>query len=238
MKRTTVILAGAAALALLVGALPACKEQVELTELEKFVQRTVNLEGSALEDTLRDYAAPGSPYAKYASFLLGNHFHTMASDTAAVLGWNAEAVSTLLDSAEANFAAAVARDSSFVEALVNLGSVWDDRSEQRVANAERQQRLNEAERFYRLALRADPADEKARCNLGGLFLRQRRTQEALDEFQTALEHNPESPLAHYNLAIMFAEQKMYREAMREWELAAKYDPEATSATARGRTCAS
>ncbi len=71
----------------------------------------------------------------------------------------------------------------------------------------------------------DPADEKARCDLGGLYLRQRRTQDALDQFQTVLDADPKSSLAHYNLAIMFAEQKIYREALREWELAAKYDPD-------------
>ena len=225
MKTISVILSVLASALLLGTTLPGCKEQVELTELEQFVERTLDLEGTALEDTLRGYIAAGSPQAKYAEFLLGNHFHTMASDTAAAMGWNAAFVSDLLDSAEINFAAAVARDSTFIEAIVNLGSVWDDRSEQRASNAERQKRINEAERFYRLALDVDPTDEKARCNLGGLYLRQRRTQEALDEVQTALEHNPQSALAHYNLAIMFAEQKIYREAMREWELAAKHDPD-------------
>ena len=225
MKKTSVILAVLTGVLLLGASLPGCKEQVELTELERFVQRTLDLEGAALEDTLRGYVAAGPPQAKYAEFLLGNHFHTMAADTAAAMGWNAAFVSDLLDSAEVHFAAAVAGDSTFIEAIVNLGSVWDDRSEQRASNAERQERIDQAERFYRLALAVDPTDEKARCNLGGLYLRQRRTQEALDEFQTALDHNPQSALAHYNLAIMFAEQKIYRGAMREWELAAKHDPE-------------
>jgi len=224
MRTTSVTLAVLVALLMAGFGLSGCKEQVELTELEKFVQTTLDLEGAALEDTLRAFIAQGPPRAKYARFMLGNHYHTMAADTAATMGWNAATVSTLLDSAEAHFAAAVVEDSTFIEALVNLGSVWDDRSEQRTSSTERQQRLAEAERIYQLALGVDPTDEKARCNLGGLYLRQRRTQEALDEFRTALEHNPESALAHYNLAIMFAEQKIYREAMREWELAAKYDP--------------
>ncbi|MFN2369902.1 MAG: tetratricopeptide repeat protein [Candidatus Krumholzibacteriia bacterium] len=223
--KTTVRSALVLAALLAAVALGGCKEQAELTDLERFVQRTAALEGQALEDTLRGSVAAGGNEATYASFLLGNRFYDAASDTAAALGWDAPQVPALLDSAEVHFARAVARDSSFVEALVNLGSVWDDRAEQRGSRPQRDTRLAQAERFYELALAASPHDEKARCNLGGLYLRQRRTQEALDQFQAVLDHDPTSALAHYNLAIMFAEQKIYREAMREWELAAKHDPD-------------
>ena len=119
----------------------------------------------------------------------------------------------------------IARDSTFIEALVNLGSVWDDRSEQMGSRADRDVRIANARKYYEMALAVDPADEKARCNLGSLYLRQRQTKEALREFETALEYNPKSSLAHYNLAIMFAEAKIYREAIREWEQAVKYDPD-------------
>lgn len=224
-KRTTAPVALALVAMLAAAALGGCKEEAELTDLERFVQRTAALHGQALEDTLRGCLAAGGNEATYASFLLGNRFYNAASDTAAAQGWDAPPVPALLDSAEVHFSRAVARDSSFVEALVNLGSVWDDRAEQRGSRQQRDTRLAHAERFYQLALAAAPHDEKARCNLGGLYLRQRRTREALDQFQAVLDHDPTSALARYNLAIMFAEQKMYREALREWELAAKHDPE-------------
>ncbi|MBE0564719.1 MAG: tetratricopeptide repeat protein [Krumholzibacteria bacterium] len=227
MRTTATTTRGALVLAavILAAALGGCREAADLTDLEQFVQRTAALDGRVLEDSLRAYLAGGPPGSTYASFMLGNRFYDAAADSAAVQGWDAAAVPALLDSAELHFSRAVAQDSSFVEALVNLGSVWDDRAEQRGPRPQRDSRLAQAERFYQLALAVDPADEKARCNLGGLYLRQRRTQEAVDQFQMVLDHDPTSALAHYNLAIMFAEQKIYREALREWELAAKHDPD-------------
>ena len=219
--RALVLAAALAAAALLAG----CREQAELNELERLVRDLQPYQGQALVDTLRALADREPPVATRAEFLLGNHFYDLATDTAAAAGWDAGPVGALLDSAEVHFGRAIAQDSTFVEALVNLGSVWDDRAEQRVARAERDRRLAQAENLYQLALRVDPTDEKARCNLGGLYLRQRRTQDAVDQFTAVLDHDPGSALAHYNLAIMFAEQKIYREAMREWELAAKHDPD-------------
>jgi len=222
MKTT---LAALAAVILAAALLGGCRKEAKQTALQQFVDRTASLSSPALEDTLRGFLAGGPPNSTYAAFLMGNHFYDLASDTAAASGWDASAAKALLDSAEAYFSRAVAEDSTFIEPIVNLGSVWDDRAQMRGTREDRDKSLAEAERFYQMALAVDPTDEKARCDLGGLYLRQRRTQEALDEFQTALDHDPKSALAHYNLAIMFAEQKIYREAMREWELAAKYDPD-------------
>jgi tetratricopeptide (TPR) repeat protein len=218
---TVAALAAFAALALLAG----CNKQEPRTELDIFADQFVDMDGSAREGALRALAGGSQPEGGWAAFLLGNHYYNAAADTAAVSGWDAPSCSALLDSAETWFAAAVASDSTFIEALVNLGSVWDDRAEQRVGREERDERVRQAEQHYQAALAIDPVNEKARCNLGGLYMRLRRTSDALAEFQAVLDHNPESALAHYNLAIMFAEQKIYREAMREWELAAKYDPD-------------
>ena len=202
-----------------------CRQEVELSDLEQFVAGTAGLADAALVDTLRSFLPGGPPRSTYASFMLGNHYYDAAADTAAQAGWDAMPVPALLDSAELHFARAIAQDSTFVEAMVNLGSVWDDRSELRGSRQQRDDRLAQAERFYQLALTVAPTDEKARCNLGGLYLRQRRTQDALDQFTKVLDHDPDSALAHNNLAIMFAEQKIYREALREWEAAARSDPD-------------
>jgi len=224
-RRTTRILLLITAMVLFLAAAGCREEAPPATPLEIFVERTGHLEGQALDDTLRAALAEGPPASVYAGFLLGNRFHAAAADSAFKVGWHEAGVNALLDSSETYFAGAVAQDSTFIEGLVNLGSVWDDRSEGINDRARRHDVVAEAESWYLRALAVDETEIKARCNLGGLYLRQRRTNDALREFTTALEHDPESPLAHYNLAIMFAEAKVYRESIREFELAAKYDDE-------------
>ncbi len=203
--------------------LQGCKENMPVSELEQFLLKTGQFEGDALEDTLRTYLGQGAPNAVYANYLLGNRYYAAATDSAHVTGWSGAAAASLLDSAEIYFSHAVDLDSTFVEGLVNLGSLWDDRSEIMGSRQEQDERMARAEGYYRQALSVDPYDEKAHCNLGSLYLRQRKTQDALAEFQGVLEHDPDSALAHYNLAIMFAEAKIYREAQVEWELASKND---------------
>lgn len=235
MRFKTVMIAMLATLGLL-AALAGCKDgqgkggsgaaaKAPATPLEKFAERITKLEGAGLEAELRRLAAGPPPERAYASYLLGNRYYVAAGDTAAARGWKDSTVTAYLDSAETRFMAAIAADSTLLEPMVNLGSLWDDRAEQTGNQVERGEYGAKAESFYRLALRVDPNDEKARCNLGSLFLRQRKHPAALAEFNKVLEHDPQSALAHYNLAIMFAESKIYREAVSEWELAVKYDPD-------------
>jgi tetratricopeptide (TPR) repeat protein len=236
MRRTMMLLALLAAL-LVALAVAGCKDgrgtdsakakkpARPATPLEKFAERITKLEGQALTDTLRHLAAGGPPQRAYASYLLGNRFYLEAGDSARARGWKDTLVTTLLDSAEVRFTAAIAADSTLLEPMVNLGSLWDDRSEQTANQVERQDAATKAESFYRMALKVDPLDEKARCNLGSLYLRQRQHGKAIAEFKQVLADNPQSALAHYNLAIMFAESKVYREALAEWDLAVKYDPD-------------
>jgi tetratricopeptide (TPR) repeat protein len=207
------------------GLMSACKDGVPQTELQMFIARTAEYEGQALTDTLRGIALGEAPFNSYANFLLGNQFYDSASDSAQVNGWNNPGALSMLDSAEVYFSLAVAQDSSFIEPIVNLGSIWDDRSDSVGNRQQFDERVAEANKFYTMALAIDPTDEKARCNLGSLYLRQRRTADAMAEFKKVLENNPKSSLAHYNIAIMFAESKIYREALKEWELASKYDPD-------------
>ncbi len=202
-----------------------CKDGVPQSELDEFILQMSDLDASTQADSLRAIAAAGMPRAAFATYMTGNNFYLTAGDTARVNGWGSKQANALLDSAEIYFGAAVAMDSTFVEALVNLGSLWDDRSEQLSSREDRDSKVAQAEKYYRLALKVAPLDEKARCNLGSLYLRQRRTMEAKAEFQQVLKDNPGSSLAHYNMAIMFAEAKIYREAISEWELAVKNDPD-------------
>lgn len=202
-----------------------CKDGVPQSDLDQFILQMNELDPSTQADSLQSIAASGMPRAAYATYMRGNIFYMAAGDSARTLGWGSPAANALLDSAEAYFVAAVDMDSTFVEALVNLGSLWDDRSEQLSSRDDRDGKVAKAENYYLKALKVAPLDEKARCNLGSLYLRQRRTMDAKAEFQTVLENNPGSSLAHYNMAIMFAEAKIYREAIVEWELAVKNDPD-------------
>ncbi len=223
MRRNSVLVLWA--LLVLAAIMAGCKDEAKETALDQFIARTSSLEGQALDDTLHALADGGAPYNAFANYLLGNHLYTAAADSARNVGWGDAGVNVLLDNAEVYFNQAIAQDSTFIEPMVNLGSLWDDRAEQMGSRQERDARLASAKRFYEMALAVNPLDEKARCNLGSLYLRQRRVQQALDEFQAVLAQNENSALAHYNMAIMFAEEKIYREALVEWELASKADPD-------------
>lgn len=234
MRRLTVTAAAILAMAGLLLGVVGCKDGKggapgdggkAPTAIERFAKRIGSLQGQALDDTLRRLAAGGPPDRAYASYLLGNRYYTAAGDSALARGWKEPVVVALLDSAEARFTASIAADSTLLEPMVNLGSLWDDRAEQTANQVERQDCMTKAESYYRLALRVDPKDEKARCNLGSLYLRQRKHPQAVAEFKTVLANDPKSALAHYNMAIMFAESKIYQEAISEWELAVANDPD-------------
>ena len=214
-------------LALLLGG---CREDVPQTELDRFVAEHRELPPAAYEDSLRSIIARGTSQTVFAHYELGNLFYQAAGETIQVRGWQDGAAPALLDTAIMHFESAVTLDTTFVQAYVNLGSVWDDLADQTsMANLEerrlREERLSNAEKMYNRALTFAPYDEKALCNLGALNMKRQKTSEAVAYFQRALAVNPHSALAHYNLAIAFAEAKIYREAIREWEAAIDADPD-------------
>lgn len=210
-------LALACGLALLAG----CRDAAPLSELEKLQASFRALPESEQEPALRTFAAEAPESAKYAWYELGNIYYDRAGEVLAEPGADPRQRFALLDSARVFFGRAAELDSSFVEALVNLGSVWEDIGSS--PGSSLSQSRDKAREYYLRALDLRPEDEKARCNLGALYFSQRLIGKALAEFELAIEHNPGSALAHYNLAILFADAKIYREAIREWELAAEND---------------
>ena len=205
--------------------LSACNKDVPQSELDRFVTHIESMPRTAVVDTLRILADGPMPAAAYACYELGNVFYSAAAESARIHGWNDDFASVNLDSAQIWFESAVARDSTFVEAYVNLGSLWDDRADMMAARSEREVRVANARDMYEKALSIRPYDEKARCNLGSLHKRQNNFEAAMNEYLAVLEHDAHSSLAHYNLAILFATQKIYREALTEFELAVKFDPD-------------
>ncbi len=202
--------------------LSGCKEGVEPTEIDRALASFRELPEAEREPALREAAAAIDPDAKYAWYELGNIYYQRAQQEQVAPGEGSPtAANALLDSALVFFTNATELDTTFVEALVNSGLIWDDVCDGRTPEA--RQAMMKAVKIYERAIALRPADEKARCNLGALFFRKRQPRPALEQFQAVLDVNPESALAHFNLAIMFADSKMYREAIVEWELAAKYD---------------
>ena len=219
LPRRSRLLGAALALLAVAAWLGGCREEIELNDLQKMQQAFRALPAEEQEPALRRFAAESETQSHFAWFELGNVFYNRAG-AANVNGSpeQVEAAAALMDSARIFFTRAIAGDSTFVEAHVNLGALWEDLALTPSSGAREQ-----AQACYQRAIELRPDDEKARCNLGALYYQQRQHESALAEFNHVLEVNPKSALAHYNLAILFADSRIYREAMHEWELAAKYD---------------
>jgi len=214
----TVLLVLLSSLTVLTG----CHESVEPTELELVLAEYRELPVEDRESALRTFSATGTPDTKYAWYELGNLYYKRSGGEETAPGEGSlSGVNALLDSALVFFGTAMDMDSTFVEAIVNAGLIWDDICDGRTPEA--RQAMIKATENYKRAIALRPDDEKARCNLGSLYFRKRQYEPALEQFRAVLEVHPESALAHFNLAIMFAESKIYREAITEWELAAEYD---------------
>ncbi|MDY0108926.1 MAG: hypothetical protein RBT60_03230 [Candidatus Krumholzibacteria bacterium] len=226
MRRSILLLATGCLSAMVL--LAACNKENKkqpLSELDQFSAGYRALPAAAALDSFTRLSRGPLPQSTYAKYEVGNIYYAMANDTAQSRGWNDARAQALLDSAEVWLNAALAADSTFVEAYVNLGALWDDRADMPAVRAERDSRIGKARANYERALELRPQDDKARCNLGTLHKRENNLELAKKEFLTALEYNPRSALARYNLAILFATMRIYREALTEFELAVKYDPQ-------------
>ncbi len=219
----SLVMAAAAILICATGLLAGCRADVPLTDLQRMQTSFRALPESEREPALRKFLEETDSQRHYALYELGNIYYERAGAVLSEPGSDPRERPALLDSALTFFSAAVRRDSTFVEAWVNQGSVWEDLAG--TPGRSFKEVREKAGECYRRAIELRPEDEKARCNLGALFYSQRLYEEALAEFRAVLQYDPDSPLAHYNMAILFAETKLYAEAIREWEAAAKNDPE-------------
>lgn len=224
MQRTAVrtLLLSAALIALV--ALAGCRGGGSDSEMDRALAAFREMPLAERPAALHAFMDAQPELAHYGWYEMGNTWYELAAEQEAPPG--AESLTgfhALLDSALAAYGNAIAADSTFVEAWVNMGLVWDDVSDGRTPQARRA--TEEAKTAYLKAIELRPDEEKARCNLGSLYYRRHMYGEAVEQFQAVLDADPGSALAHYNLAIMFAESRMYREAKTEWELASRYDPD-------------
>lgn len=74
-----------------------------------------------------------------------------------------------------------------------------------------------AERAYRRAIEADPADVDPVLNLGVMLCDAGRCKDAIGLNEQALRHHPGEPLLHFNLAVALEDAKRFDEALAAYE---------------------
>jgi len=147
-----------------------------------------------------------SPGDAHLSFYLGNAYLALE----------------LPDSAAAAYERAVAADSTYTKAYVNLGIALEDL-----------RRFDDARLRYENALAIDSTDVLAHCHLGHYFHTRGDLEQAVGHYARAIDINPRSAQAHYNLGLAFADTRLFAEAIREWETVIDLSPESEL----GRTAA-
>lgn len=88
----------------------------------------------------------------------------------------------------------------------------------------REDQLDEAIRYYKMAIDRDPSLAQAYNNLGNALFLRGKINEAVEAYKKALELNPESLASHYNLSQLLAMQYRFDESGEELERAVSIDP--------------
>jgi tetratricopeptide (TPR) repeat protein len=108
-------------------------------------------------------------------------------------------------------------------AMVNLGTLQFNARNWR-----------EAERYYRMALVADPDYPLAHFDLANLFDERGDRTQAMEHYQHALRISPNYADAHYNLALLYQGSNQPMKAVRHWTNYLKLDPASTWASVARR----
>ncbi|MBM3727800.1 MAG: tetratricopeptide repeat protein [Acidobacteria bacterium] len=108
---------------------------------------------------------------------------------------------------------AIAMDSRASGAMVNLGTIYFNAL-----------KWKHAEKYYRMALEADPEYPLAHFNLANLFDEMGDKPRALFHYQAALSLNPAYGDAHYNLALLHQTSGQSMKAIQHWKQYLKLDP--------------
>ena len=88
---------------------------------------------------------------------------------------------------------------------------------------------NEAVKYYREAISADPDDAAAHSNLGFLLNNLKRYDEAEEEYREAIRANPDDAAAHSNLGVLLNDLKRHDEAEEEYREAIRANPDLVEA---------
>ncbi|MEO8753537.1 MAG: tetratricopeptide repeat protein [Casimicrobiaceae bacterium] len=101
------------------------------------------------------------------------------------------------------YAHAIAADSAFLDARINLGRLLHGSL-----------RFAEAERVYGDAVKAGASDPVLHFNLGVLYEDMDRAPEAMQAYEAALRADPDMADCHYNLALLCEKLAQPKEAIR------------------------
>lgn len=126
------------------------------------------------------------------------------------------------DSAAVFYERALAADSAYTKAHVNLGIALEEL-----------RRFEDARLHYAAAIAIDSTDVLAYCHLGHYHHVRGELGEAVALYRRAAEIDAQSAQAHYNLGLAFADARLFGEAVREWRRVVEIAPD----TEIGRTAA-
>ncbi len=85
--------------------------------------------------------------------------------------------------------------------------------------------LYSAEKYYRLAIKANPHYAEALNNLGTVYYARKGYRQAVNQYKKALRINPQSASVLSNLGTGYFARKDYKRAAEAWQQALAIDPE-------------
>jgi tetratricopeptide (TPR) repeat protein len=86
------------------------------------------------------------------------------------------------------------------------------------------QKLNEAERYYREALKQNPYFLEVLNNIGTIEYARQRYENAVSQYEKALKIRPDSPTVLLNMAFCLFDMKRYEDAQKSLQQALRLDP--------------
>jgi tetratricopeptide (TPR) repeat protein len=126
---------------------------------------------------------------------------------------NAEYEKGDLPAATTAFEQAVAADSTFFKAVVNLGLMYDS-----------QQNYPKALETFEYAAQLEPENPDVWSHMGNTYYSQNNYPKAMELYQKALHYDPKAAHALYSVGVAFADAGIFREAVNYWKQVVQVDP--------------
>ena len=110
------------------------------------------------------------------------------------------------------FEQAVAMDSTFFKAVVNLGLMYDE-----------QANFPKAIESFEQATHLEPDNPDVWSHMGNTYYAQKEYSKATELYRKALKLQPDATHALYSLGVAFADAGMFREAVNYWKRVVELD---------------
>jgi len=127
---------------------------------------------------------------------------------------NAKYEASDLQGAALAFEQAVAMDSTFFKAMVNLGLMYDSL-----------QNYPKAIESFEEAARLEPKNPDVWSHMGNTYYAQSNYPKAMELYKKALQFDPKAAHALYSMGVAFADAGIFREAVSYWKRVAEIDPQ-------------